>query len=162
MRRWCPEFGEHEHQASKSAQVHLPLFLAFIYLFNLNSPTHGICKFPSQVLNLSHSFVLCHSYVTARSFNPLLWARDQTCTSPATGAATVRSLIHCASAGTPSLPSLWYLFEFLAGQTCRLSAISSTNRKDGDNCRGLFWANALPSVLPVYFLWWSQQLWGGL
>ena len=41
--------------------------------------------------------------------NPLCQARDQTCTSTATWAVAVRSLICCATVGTPSLSYLLYL-----------------------------------------------------
>ena len=48
--------------------------------FNGHAP--GIWKFPGQGLNLSYSCNLHRSCGNAASFNPLRWARDQTCTSP--------------------------------------------------------------------------------
>ena len=42
-----------------------------------------------------------HSYGNVKSFNPLCWAGNQTCTSLATQAAAVRFLIHCATVGIP-------------------------------------------------------------
>ena len=55
-----------------------------------NGHTSSIWNFPGQGLNSSHSYDLyCHSGSTG-SFNPLLWARDPTCTSEATQATAVR------------------------------------------------------------------------
>ena len=54
------------------------------FFFSFYGHNGGIRKFLRQRLNLSHS------YSNARSFNPMCSARDQTCTSPRTLAATVR------------------------------------------------------------------------
>ena len=54
------------------------------------------------------------------------------------------------------------LIEFLSGKTSGLSPTSATNIRNDDNHWCLLWANPPLSVLPVYFLWSSQQLWGGL
>ena len=51
---------------------------------------HGIWKFPGQGLTSSHSCNLHHRCGSARSFNPLHWARDQTHASRVTQAAAVR------------------------------------------------------------------------
>ena len=42
-----------------------------------------------------------------RSFNPLHWAWDWTCTSAVTQATAVRFLTHCTTAGTPWESSYW-------------------------------------------------------
>lgn len=54
------------------------------------------------------------------------------------------------------------LIEFLSGTTSGLSPTSTTNVRNDDNHWGLLWANPPLSVLPVYSLWSSEQLWGGL
>ena len=55
---------------------------------------------PSQGLNLSHSVDLHRSCGNARSFNPLRWAGDWTCTSAAAWAAVLGFLTRCATVGT--------------------------------------------------------------
>ena len=59
-------------------------------------PYSGICKFPGQGLNPSHSHDRSRGNSNAVSFNPLCWAWDRTHSSAATQAAAVRFLTHCA------------------------------------------------------------------
>ena len=73
---------------------------SFFFLIKKNAfmaAPDSIWKFPGQRLNPSHS---CGN---TRSFNPLLWARDQTCASPVIRASAVRFLTHWGMAGTPVL-----------------------------------------------------------
>ena len=56
-------------------------------------------KFLGQGLNSSHSCDLRCNCTNAGSFNPLCWARDQTCTSVETQAAAMGFLTHCAMEG---------------------------------------------------------------
>ena len=62
--------------------------------------TYGIWKFPGQGLNLSHGYDLSWRCSNAGSFNPQLWAGDQTYTSVATWASAIGFLTHCIAAGT--------------------------------------------------------------
>ena len=78
--------------------------ICFWFCFVLYDLTHGIWKFPGQGLNLSCTCDLHHSCSNAGSFNPLLWARAPNHTSAVIGAAEVRFLTHCATAGIPHLP----------------------------------------------------------
>lgn len=59
--------------------------------------TYGSSR--GQGLNLSHSCDLHHSCSNAISFNPLRWARDQTCTSITTRATAVSVLTHFPMGG---------------------------------------------------------------
>lgn len=87
--------------------IHLVLFF---FLLNFMPPTHGVWMFSGQGFYPSCSWNLYWSCSSAGSFNPLSWARDQTCTAAVTGAATVRFLTPCTIVGTPHLvliASLW-------------------------------------------------------
>ena len=66
----------------------------------MHHPLPGMWKFLGQGLNPSHSYGLCCSCGNARSFNPLYWTGDWTCTSALIKVAAVQLLIHCATAGT--------------------------------------------------------------
>ena len=63
---------------------------------------------PSQGLNPGHN------WSSARSFNPLLQAREQTHASENTQAAAVGFLTHCTTVGTPKVISniTFYFFIF--------------------------------------------------
>ena len=86
-----------------NSYFHIPPL--FMYLLFFYGCIHSVQKFPSQGLNQSHSCNQSCSCSNARCFNPLHWARNQTCTSAATQAIAVGFLTHCTTAGTPT-----YLF----------------------------------------------------
>ena len=86
------------------------LFLEFflrgsLSLFRIHAFFHGyiqgMWKFLGQGLNPSCSCDLCHRCSNTGSFHPLHWARDQTCTSVATGATETGFLKHWITVGTP-------------------------------------------------------------
>lgn len=60
----------------------------------------GLWKFLGQGLKLSHSCDPCCNCSTARSFNPLCWAKYQT--------HTPRCLTHCDTAGYPREVVTWH------------------------------------------------------
>ena len=75
--------------------------LSFVHSFFFYSCTNGIWKFLGQGLNTSHSWDVLCSCCNTRSFNPLPWAGEQTCTSAVTWATAVRFLTQRTLPGTP-------------------------------------------------------------
>ena len=80
--------------------VRWSLIVLFFFFFLMTAPMAYGGSW-GQGLNLSSRSKLCHSCGNTGSFNPRLWARDQTHTSVATWAFEVVFLIHCTTAGTP-------------------------------------------------------------
>ena len=81
----------------------------------------GLWKFLGQGLKLSHSCDLCCNCSSARSFNPLCWAGDQTHSFTATW---IRFLTYCTTVGTPNLIAFYILKDFVTRENNYLSSIS--------------------------------------
>ena len=73
---------------------YMPVTFSFFY-----SHIHSIWKFLGQDLNTNH---LCWSCSNPRSFNPLHWAREWTCTSNETWATAFGFLTQCTTALIPA------------------------------------------------------------
>ena len=76
-------------------------FYRLCFFLFFNGHTCSVWKFLGQGLNPSCSCDLCHRCSNTGSFHPLHWARDQTCTSVATGATETGFLKHWITVGTP-------------------------------------------------------------